>query len=54
MIRGRVVVDKRTKDLVKRIKANQIAIINHQDIDHLASQSLVEKQVKAVLIWPHP
>lgn len=49
MIRGRVVVDKRTKELVKRIKANQIAIIDHQDIDHVASQSLVEKQVKAVL-----
>ena len=48
MIRGRVVVDKRTKELVKRIKANQIAIIEHQDIDHVASQSLVEKQVKAV------
>ena len=48
MIRGRVVVDKRTKELVKRIKANQIAIIEHQDIDHVASQSLVGKQVKAV------
>ncbi|MFP4660877.1 MAG: putative cytokinetic ring protein SteA [Halanaerobiales bacterium] len=49
MIRGKVVIDKKTKDLVKRIRANQIAVIDHQDIDHLASKSLIDKQVKAVL-----
>ncbi|MFW6287772.1 MAG: putative cytokinetic ring protein SteA, partial [bacterium] len=49
MIRGKVVIDKKTKDLVKRIRVNQIAIIDHQDIDQLASKSLIEKQVKAVL-----
>lgn len=49
MIRGKIVIDKRTKNLVKRIKANQIAIIDHQDLDQVASKSLVEKQVKAVI-----
>lgn len=48
MIRGRVVIDRKTKDLVKRIKPHEIAVIDHQDIDQVAGQSLVEKQVKAV------
>lgn len=48
MIRGRVVVDRKTKDLVKRIKPREIAFIDHLDLDLIAGQSLVEKQVKAV------
>lgn len=49
MIKGKIVIDKKTKNLVKRLNANQIAIIDHQDIDQVASKSLVEKQVKAVI-----
>lgn len=49
MLKGRVVLDTCTKDLVKRIKANQIAIINHTDIDQVAGHSLVQKGVKAVI-----
>ncbi|NLM96346.1 MAG: hypothetical protein GX175_01780 [Halanaerobiaceae bacterium] len=48
MIRGRIIIDKKTKLLAKRIKANEIAVIDHEDIDQLAAKSLVEKQVKAV------
>lgn len=48
MIRGKIVIDKKTKNLVKRVKNNEIAIINHEDIDQVASKSLVEKQVQAV------
>lgn len=49
MIKGKVVVDDRTKDLVKRIKANEIAVVNHRDIDQVAGCSLVKKRVKAVI-----
>ncbi|MFW6021940.1 MAG: putative cytokinetic ring protein SteA [Halanaerobiaceae bacterium] len=48
MIRGKVIIDKKTKNLVKRIKAQQIAVIDHKDLDQVACKSLVEKQVKAV------
>ena len=49
MLRGRVVRDQKTKDLIKRIKPREIALIDHQDIDEIAAQSLIEKQVKAIL-----
>lgn len=49
MIRGRIVLDKKTKNLVKRIKPHEIAVIDHQDLDQIASESLVEKKVKAVI-----
>lgn len=49
MIRGKVVLDRKTKNLVKRIKQNQIAIVDHCDIDRIASKSLAEKQIKAVI-----
>ncbi|MEJ6950121.1 putative cytokinetic ring protein SteA [Natronospora cellulosivora (SeqCode)] len=48
MIKGIIVIDKKTKKLIERIKYNEIAIIDHKDIDSLASKSLIEKRVKAV------
>ncbi|MFW5976428.1 MAG: putative cytokinetic ring protein SteA [Bacillota bacterium] len=48
-ISGKVKIDQKTKDLVKRIKPGEIAIINHKDIDQIAGQSLKEKKVKAVI-----
>jgi len=48
MLAGRVIIDRKTKDLIKRIGHHQIAIIDHQDLDQVAGQALVEKQVKAV------
>ncbi|MFW5981610.1 MAG: putative cytokinetic ring protein SteA [Halanaerobiaceae bacterium] len=49
MIRGITVIDKKTKKLLERVKKNEIAIISHKDLDYLASKSLIEKKVKAVV-----
>ncbi|MTI60815.1 MAG: hypothetical protein FH762_12735 [Firmicutes bacterium] len=49
MIKGRVILNKKTKDLVKEIKVNEIAVIDHRDVDQIAASSLVEKQVKAII-----
>jgi len=48
-IKGTARVDRRTKDLVKRLMAGEIAIINHSDLDNLAAQSLVAARPKAVI-----
>lgn len=48
-IRGTARLDKRTKDLVKRLSHNDIAIINHNDLDDVAAHSLVNSQVRAVI-----
>ncbi|HLV09411.1 MAG TPA: putative cytokinetic ring protein SteA [Halanaerobiales bacterium] len=48
MIRGKVVIDSKTKDLVKRVRTGEIAVIDHPDLDQVAAESLVEKRVRAV------
>lgn len=48
-IRGTIRLDKRTKDLAKRLRPGDIALINHEDIDSTAAQMLVEAGVKAVV-----
>ena len=42
-------VDRRTKDLAKRIGRGEIAIIDHRDIDRVAGESLVAAGVGAVV-----
>lgn len=42
-------VDRRTKDLAKRIGAGEIAVINHEDLDRVAAETLVEANVAAVV-----
>lgn len=42
-------VGRRTKDLVKRLQAGEIAIIDHQDLDRVAGESLAETGVVAVV-----
>lgn len=42
-------LDKRTKNLAKRMKKGEIAIINHVDIDSTAALMLVEAGVSAVI-----
>ena len=42
-------VDPRTRELVKRLRPGDIAIIDHVDIDRLAAESLVECGVAAVV-----
>lgn len=49
MIKGIVKVDNRTKNLVKRLQPNEIAVINHDELDEVAAQSLVAAKVKAVI-----
>jgi len=44
-----VKLDKKTKNLVSRLRPGDIAIIKHQDIDEVAANSLVSKKVKAVI-----
>jgi len=48
-LKGKAVVDLKTKDLTKRILPGQIAIISHPDLDEIAAQALVDAKVKAVL-----
>lgn len=48
-IAGKVKLDKRTKKLVERLESGDIAVIDHQDLDELAAESLVSKKVKAVI-----
>jgi uncharacterized membrane-anchored protein len=37
-------LDKRTKNLVKRLKPGEIAIIDHTDIDRVSAESLIESR----------
>lgn len=48
-IRGIASVGSRTKDLVRRLRPGDIAIIDHQDIDEVAADSLIAARVKAVI-----
>jgi uncharacterized membrane-anchored protein len=42
-------LDQRTKNLIKRLKPGDIAIIDHIDLDRVAADALVRSQVKAVI-----
>jgi uncharacterized membrane-anchored protein len=42
-------VDRRTKDLTKRMQLGEIAVINHADIDRVAAEGLIGAGVGAVL-----
>jgi uncharacterized membrane-anchored protein len=46
---GRARVDKRTKDLLTRIEPGEVAIIDHQDIDRIAAEGLIQRQVRFVI-----
>lgn len=48
-IKGTARQGKRTKELVKFLQSQDIAVIAHQDVDELAAQALVSKKVKAVI-----
>lgn len=49
MIKGRARLDKRTKNLVKRLKPTDVAIIDHPDLDQVSAASLLETKVDAVI-----
>ncbi|MFZ3062837.1 MAG: putative cytokinetic ring protein SteA [Actinomycetota bacterium] len=42
-------IDKKTKNLVKRLKPGDIAIIDHQDLDEVTAESLIESKVEVVV-----
>ncbi|MGO9873824.1 MAG: putative cytokinetic ring protein SteA [Acidimicrobiia bacterium] len=48
-IAGTARVDRRTKDLIRRISPGDIAIIDHRDIDRVAADALVSAGVAAVV-----
>ncbi|HHU68747.1 MAG TPA: hypothetical protein GXZ31_00405 [Thermoanaerobacterales bacterium] len=49
LISGKVKLDKKTKKLINRLKPGDIGIIDHQDLDEVAAESLLAKKVKAVI-----
>lgn len=46
---GVVRLDRRTKDLTKRIRPGEIAIIDHQDLDRVSAEALADCGVAAVI-----
>jgi uncharacterized membrane-anchored protein len=46
---GPALVDKRTKDLVRRLQPGSIAIIDHTDIDRVAAEGLIAEGAIAVV-----
>ena len=43
MLKGRVKKDEKTKDLIRRLEPNDIAVLLHKDIDEVAARHLVKK-----------
>src|SRR6478609_5941308 len=48
-VRGPVRVDARTKNLTKRLRPGEIAVINHQDIDKVSAEALLACRPAAVI-----
>jgi uncharacterized membrane-anchored protein len=46
---GTVRVDRRTKDLIKRLQGGEVVVIDHEDLDQIAADGLVEARVAAVV-----
>lgn len=49
LYQGTARLDKRTKDLVKRLGPGDIAVIDHVDMDRLSAESLLETGVEVVV-----
>jgi uncharacterized membrane-anchored protein len=47
--RGHAKLDRRTKHLVRRLSADDVAIIDHTDIDRVSAEELVESGVRVVV-----
>ena len=52
-IQGTLKADRKTKDLVKRLRPGDIALIHHCDLDSMAARALVECRVAAVVNAVH-
>ncbi|MDQ1437748.1 MAG: hypothetical protein QOK43_1377 [Acidimicrobiaceae bacterium] len=46
---GTARVDKRTKDLIKRLQPGDIAVIDHEDLDRVAAEGLIEARVGGIV-----
>ena len=46
---GRARLDRRTKHLVRRLSADDVAIIDHADLDRVSAEELVESGVRVVV-----
>src|SRR5213593_3805167 len=42
-------VDRRTKNLLRRIQPGEVAVIDHEDLDRVAAEELVARGVSAVV-----
>ena len=48
-VMGAARLDRRTKNLTKRLRMGEIAIIDHADLDRLGAEALLRQQVAAVV-----
>jgi uncharacterized membrane-anchored protein len=48
-VTGTARLDRRTKNLVKRLSPGDIAIIDHRDLDRMSADALIERQAGAVV-----
>ena len=48
-IGGQVRLDRRTKNLTKRLRPGEIAVIHHTDLDRVSAEALVKAEVAAVV-----
>ncbi len=46
---GRARIDRRTKNLTKRLRPGEVAIIDHDDIDRVSAEALVARRPSAVV-----
>jgi uncharacterized membrane-anchored protein len=46
---GTARVDRRTKNLIKRLQPGDIAVIDHEDLDRVAAEGLIEARVGAIV-----
>ena len=46
---GTARVDRRTKRLLSRLQPGEIAVIDHEDLDQMAAEGLIQRQAKAVV-----
>jgi uncharacterized membrane-anchored protein len=46
---GRARVDRRTKNLVKRLEPGDIAVVDHEDLDRVAAEGLIDARVSGVI-----
>lgn len=49
IVSAKVVLGKRTKELVKNLQGGEIVVLDHADLDELAAEMLIAKRVQAVL-----